>query len=146
MTRFFSFLWLIGAVLLAACQPIIPAQVPEQLALTPGYMTHIDDRYYETASFRVRYPPGWQIIKSNIHVGAAEVYFVSLDETMEIFVFITPLPEPEISDGVFFVEEQVMFSDDSGVFIRGTAPTAQQADFGTIFTALVNSIEQPDAE
>ncbi|MGB1285185.1 MAG: hypothetical protein ACPG7F_01530 [Aggregatilineales bacterium] len=139
-------------VLISACSALAPAETPPQLEMTPGYMMQLDDRYYETASFRLRYPPGWTIIKSNISVGAAEVYFISsdapddpdeIDETMEIFVFITPRPAPDIPDGMIFIEEQVEFDNGDIIFIRGTTPENQESDLRTAMNNLITSLEQP---
>jgi len=78
---------------LAACAPIVPAQTPPQLEFTPGAPVTIDDTLYDAGVFRMAYPQGWRVVKSNTAEAPMSAVFVSPDETMAIHVTVDPQGE-----------------------------------------------------
>lgn len=70
----------------AACAPIVPAQTPPQLEFTPGASVRVDDVVYDAGDFKIDYPQGWRIVKSNTAEAPMSVVFVSPDETMAIYL------------------------------------------------------------
>ena len=71
-------------LLMSACQPLVPATTPPQLQHTPGAFVSLTADSYDAGVFRVRYPEGWRVVKTNIAAAPMAVVFVSPDDTLTI--------------------------------------------------------------
>lgn len=137
--------FLLMAVIASGCQPLVPAEEPPQFFITPMFFVSLDDRTYDTPSFRVRYPDGWEVVKSNMIWGAQEVYFISPDETMEIFVAALPPDPTETDAGLYLREATIELSDEHTVYVRGTAPRSAQEMFDRLLDQVIASLSLPES-
>ncbi|MDX2137584.1 MAG: hypothetical protein SF123_05770 [Chloroflexota bacterium] len=64
LNKYFSYsLYWLALVLCVAC---VPAQVPPQLAQTPGASVVIADERYQSDVFSVAIPEGWRVVTSEV--------------------------------------------------------------------------------
>ena len=58
--------FLLFAVLLNACAPLVPATAPPQLQHTPGAFVIVTDTRFDAGLFQVDYPKSWRVVKTSI--------------------------------------------------------------------------------
>ena len=105
-------------LLLSAC---VPAQVPPQLAHTPGPPITITEDTITTDVFTVRYPRGWRVVKLSIAGAPPWLAFISEDDTLRIEVRAEPFDDETAP----LLEETVV---ESGVRIYLRAMSADEGD------------------
>ena len=52
--------------LLGACEPLVPATTPPQLAHTPGAWFVVAENRLNAGPFQLDYPPNWRIVKESV--------------------------------------------------------------------------------
>lgn len=137
------------AVILCACGPIVPADVPAQLNATPGPPVIITDSVYISTHFATRYPGNWQVITSPAFsqtwvVFATDEAVIGLALDRDDIAQITPQVDHELRR-----ESQVISfesgSDRQVIYALLVAPSADWERYQEIFRQVIESIAHPSA-
>lgn len=123
--RFPVFAFYAVLLLLAAC---VPAQVPPQLAHTPGASITIDEDTINAGDFTVGYPRGWRVVKLNVAGTPAWFSFISPDDDLHIQVRAMPYDD----DVVAAIEETITLNGTS-LYLRGLTETGASDHLQTHF-------------
>lgn len=119
-------------LLLAAC---VPAQVPPQLAHTPGPPITITEDTITTDVFTVRYPRGWRVVKLSVAGAPPWLAFISEDDTLRIEVRAEPFDDETVP----LLEETVV---ESGVrvYLRAMADEGDETALREWFEIVRESV------
>ena len=128
--------WLILS--LGAC---VPAQVPPQLAHTPGPGVIVAENSIETAAFTGWVPAGWKIVTSAAS-DQQSVILIAPDEDALIMLgqAVTEPPRPAVDGEVITVQRSVTLADGMGVTAVLNTAAEQEARYLPLFEQVVESL------
>jgi len=121
----------------------VPAEVPAQLATTPGVPAVIDTDTYTTDVFSVPIPEGWRVITGSA-LFPPSVTLVAPDDCMLIVIGLeestAPLSAPNCADEEAHTWREVVTQNDIMVYLAGVAPEASSTAFEQIWAAVGDGI------
>ena len=128
--------WLI--ISLGAC---VPAQVPPQLAHTPGPAVVVAAGEVRLGRFTAWLPPGWQVITSAAS-DTPSVIILAPDEDalMMLSEAITEAPAPAVSGPVTTLERQLSFGDNLHVTVTLNSAADAVTRYQPIFQQVLESV------
>ncbi len=128
-------------LLLASC---VPADPPAVLTNTPGVPIRIDDQRVYTEAFSLEYPNGWRVITSAADAPLSLIFAAPGNcALIEISVSDAALVDSLGADCPADVESltREVALDDTSVFIRGLAPSADLDTFTPLFDTIIDSLQ-----
>lgn len=136
--------WAVALTLAAGCTSPIPATTPPQLQHTMGAVVRLDDNFFYTETFTVRYPQGWRIVKLNPAIEPLRLAMISPDDTLYIVLDMQPIrPQDYPIAGARTTQTTRTLSDGSTLYALGIAPEAAWSSFVTTFARVLNSLMPP---
>jgi hypothetical protein len=132
-------IWLAIAGVLTACQSPIPATTPPQLQHTPGEFISLTADSYDAGVFRVRYPDGWRVVKTNIAAAPMDVVFVSPDDALTIRLSEAAFDPPDTDDNTFIRFEQHTLNGLT-LYAYAEAPRSRRAELQLLFRRVLASV------
>ena len=140
--------WRVGlfsfAMLLAACGPLVPAQVPPQLSEEPGIFVVISDEQVETPAYRLSYPAGWRVVKTSLADAPVELVFVSADEALSIRVSETQPESVPAETGRVRIETEAELGGARRLYLIGDAPADMEASLQDRIMQMRDSLQAND--
>lgn len=124
---------------LSACQPLVPARTPPQLQQTPGAFVSLTADTYDAGVFRVRYPEGWRVVKTNIAAAPMSVVFVSPDETLTIQLSEAPLDPPDTDASRTFTRSVQQPLNGMTLYAYAEAPLSRRDDLQQLLQRVLES-------
>ncbi|MBE0690592.1 MAG: hypothetical protein IH587_10780 [Anaerolineae bacterium] len=121
----------------------MPADVPAQIATTPGAPAVIDEDTYSSDVFSAPIPEGWRVITGSA-LFPPSVTFVAPGDCMLIVIGLASdvdaSPAPSCTDTATRTWRQVIDQDDTPIYLVGLAPAASSTIFEPIFVAVAVGI------
>ena len=120
----------------------VPAIVPPQLTYTPGPTVRLSDLVYESAQFRVRYPPGWRVITSAASSTATVIFAAAEgDALIMVGADLTEAPQPAGYDGPIRSERrEITLANGLTIVAILNAPPEKWASYAPLWEDAVASI------
>ncbi len=143
-TRGFSiWRWVCGLLLCVSLVRCVPAQVPVQLAATPGPIAVIERDVYNTNLFSVSIPEGWRVITGSalfppsvtlVAPGDCMLIVISLESNVQ-----TP-SAPNCAAETMRTWNETIDQNNLSVHIAGLAPVDGSTVFAPVFAAVTQGI------